>query len=107
MPAGSSSLTNYFIGDLPAGSFSDNLYTNGIMVSAFWPRTGDINSVQDYSATVGDSVYRYSFDGLGRLEYYSFTTNGWSPSLSPRPGEGFWYYSATTNEFWSATTSVW
>jgi len=44
---------------------------------------------------------------LGRLEYYSFTTNGWSPSLSPRPGEGFWYYSATTNEFWSATTSVW
>jgi hypothetical protein len=107
MPAGSSSLTNWFIGDLEAGSLSANLYTNGTLVSAFWPRTGDINSVQDYSATVGDSVCRYSFDGLGRLEYSYFTTNGWSPSVSPRPAEGFWYFSTTNNQPWSATTSVW
>jgi hypothetical protein len=106
MPDGSSSLTNHFIGDLEIGALSENLYTNGTLISTFWPKTGDIYAAQGYGANVGDYAYRYSFDGLGALEYYQFTTNGWSPSLSPRAAEGFWYF-PITNKVWSTTTSVW
>ena len=93
-----------FIGDLPQGSFTNAFPTNAVVVSTFWPTTGDLQSVQGYSVTEGDEVDRETADGSYNID--TFFGGSWSPSCSPRGGESFWYLGAPGTG-WGKTLSVW
>jgi len=105
--AGTTSITNVFIGNLFEGTGTIDTYTNGTVVSVFWPQTGDITSGLGYTAQAGDIAYRMLTDGSGNYTEYTYASGSWhSSSLSPRVGEAFWYYPKTGTN-WTKTLNIW
>ena len=82
-----------FVGEVLAGSLTNNLPAGVSLEGSLLPIAGSINSVHNIPGQPGDNIFVFINEGEARGRYHRSAYSageGWTPDLSLGIGQGFW-----------------